>query len=112
MRNFPRDFIGGESALPGLKNFVCSDGDSCGLLKKNETMEFFRDPGFTLIKLVVGEEGQGKSESLLAGWIFAVLLFCVYESNSVQSKTHKKLNCYLHIVGSEPLIPFVAKFKM
>ena len=75
-------------------------------------MEFFRDPGFTLIKLVVGEEGQGKSESLLAGWIFAVLLFCVYESNSVQSKTHKNLNFYLHIVGSEPLIPFVAKFKM
>ena len=59
MRNFPFDF--GEDCAdeaPGLRNFLDFDssGESVGLFlgNKKETIEFFLDPGLSLLKLAAG----------------------------------------------------------
>ena len=53
---------------PGLKNFLDfpSSGESCGLLfgKRNETIEFFLDPGFTFV-VVMSAEVAGMHSLLL-----------------------------------------------
>ena len=56
LRNFPFDFGECEDCeAPGLRNFfdLQSSGERVGLLpgNKNETIEFFREPGFNLLNV-------------------------------------------------------------